>query len=214
MASPDLMASRPRHRSGPVARTLAAIYMRIFNWRAEGEWPAGIEKAVVVAAPHTSNWDMPNMLALSYALGIKPNWLGKKQMFRWPFEGFMRWLGGTPVDRSAPQGLVQQTAAAFAAVDGLWLVIPPSGTRSKRSHWKSGFYHIAREAKVPILLSYLDYKRRVGGVGKVLIPSGDIVADMDIVRAFYADVTPRFPQSMSVMRLVEEDAPKAATGGS
>jgi len=210
----DLMTPRPRHRSGPVARALAALYMRIFNWRIEGAWPAGIEKAVVVAAPHTSNWDMPNMLALSYALGIKPNWLGKKQMFRWPFEGFMRWLGGTPVDRSAPQGMVGQTAAAIAAAEGIWLVIPPSGTRSKRPYWKSGFYHIAREAQVPILLSYLDYKRRVGGVGKVLIPSGDIAADMDIVRAFYADVTPRFPQAASTMRLIEEDAPKAATGGS
>jgi len=207
--------TRPRHHSGPIARALAAIYMKAFGWRIEGDgFPAGIERAVVVAAPHTSNWDMPNMLALSFAMGVKPNWLGKKQMFRWPFEGFMRWLGGTPVDRSAPQGLVTQSAEALTRSDGMMLVIPPSGTRSKRPYWKSGFYHIARAAKVPILLSYLDYERGVGGIGKVLIPSGDIAADMDVVRAFYATVTPRYPALASTMRLIEEDAPKAASGGS
>jgi 1-acyl-sn-glycerol-3-phosphate acyltransferase len=201
-------------RSGAVARALAATYLRLIRWRVEGEFPAGIEKAVVVAAPHTSNWDMPHMLAVAFTLGFRPSWLGKKQMFRWPFGGFMRWLGGHPVDRSTPQGLVEQAARAFARSDGMMLVIPPSGTRGHRPYWKSGFYHIAREARVPILLSYLDYRRRAGGVGKVLMPSGDVVADMDVIRAFYADIVPRHPGRVATVRLVDEDAPKAASGGS
>jgi 1-acyl-sn-glycerol-3-phosphate acyltransferase len=205
--------TRGRQRSGPVARTLGRVYLRLVGWRVDGEMAAGVDAAVVVAAPHTSNWDMPLMLAVAFTLGFRPRWLGKHQMFRRPFGGFMRWLGGIPVNRSSPHGLVDQTVAAFAASGGLMLVIPPSGTRAKRAYWKSGFYHIARQARVPIVLSYLDYRRRVGGIGPVLVPSGDLAADMDVVRAFYATVTPRHPAQAASVRLVEEDAPTAATGG-
>jgi 1-acyl-sn-glycerol-3-phosphate acyltransferase len=194
-----------RHRSGVVAPTPP---------RPSPPLPPGLEKAVVVAAPHTSNWDMPHMLAVAFRLGVRPAWLGKRQLFRPPFGGLMRWLGGIAVDRSVPQGLVEQAVDAFARVDGLMLVIPPSGTRGQAAYWKSGFYHIAREAGVPIVLSFLDYRRRVGGLGPLLVPSGDVVADMDAVRAFYAKVTPRYPARAAVIRLLDEDAPRAASGGS
>ena len=122
----------------------------------------------------------------------------------------MRWLGGLPVDRSVRQNLVEQAVARFDAVDLLYLVIPPSGTRHRATHWKSGFYHIACGARVPILCAFLDYRRRVGGIGAVLQPSGDLAADMDGIRACYAGVTGKFPALTTPVRLLEEDQPAVA----
>jgi 1-acyl-sn-glycerol-3-phosphate acyltransferase len=192
------------HRVGWLARGLGRLYLRLTGWRVEGRIPDAT-KAVVVAAPHTSNWDLPIMLAVSYVLGIRPAWLGKRELFRWPFGGLMRWLGGLPVDRRVRQNHVQQAVAAFAAADRLFLVIPPSGTRSRATHWKSGFYHIARGAQVPIVCAFLDYRRKTGGIGPVLMPSPSVAADMAEIRAFYAGVTGRFPALETPVRLLEED---------
>jgi 1-acyl-sn-glycerol-3-phosphate acyltransferase len=200
---------RSSHRTGRLARGLGRLYLRLTGWRVEGRIPAGA-KAVVIAAPHTSNWDLPIMLAVSYVLGIRPAWLGKRELFRAPFGGVMRWLGGVPVDRRVRQNHVQQAVAAFAAADRLYLVIPPSGTRSRATHWKSGFYHIARGAEVPIVCAFLDYRRKVGGIGPVLMPSPSVAADMAVIRAFYADVTGRYPNLQTPIRLLEEDEPAVA----
>jgi 1-acyl-sn-glycerol-3-phosphate acyltransferase len=197
------------HRVGWFARGLGRLYLRLSGWRVEGRIPEG-GKAVVIAAPHTSNWDLPLMLGVSYVLGIRPAWLGKRELFRWPFGGLMRWLGGLPVDRRVRQNLVEQVVARFDAVDLLYLVIPPSGTRDRATHWKSGFYHIACGARVPILCAFLDYRRRVGGIGAVLQPSGDLAADMDSIRACYAGVTGKFPALTTPVRLLEEDQPAVA----
>ena len=197
------------HRVGWFARGIGRLYLRLSGWRVEGRLPEG-GKAVVIAAPHTSNWDMPMMLAVSYVLGIRPAWLGKVELFRRPFGGVMRWLGGLPVDRKTRQNLVEQVVARFDEVDLLYLVIPPSGTRNRATHWKSGFYHIASGARVPIICAFLDYRRKVGGIGPVLRPSGDVRADMEILRAFYAGVTGKFPAFTTPVRLVEEDQPAVA----
>jgi 1-acyl-sn-glycerol-3-phosphate acyltransferase len=189
---------------GRLARGLGRLYLRFSGWRVKGRFPDAA-KAVVIAAPHTSNWDLPLMLAVAYVLGIRPAWLGKRELFRWPFGWLMRWLGGLPVDRGARQNLVQQAVDRFDAVDQLYLVIPPSGTRSRATHWKSGFYHIARGARVPIVCGFLDYRRKLGGVGPVLAVSGDLAADMDGIRAFYADITGKFPASTTPVLLLEED---------
>ncbi len=173
-----------------------------------GELPA-CRHAVVVAAPHTSNWDLPYMLAVSYALGVKPSWLGKRELFRPPFGWVLRRLGGVPVDRSARRGVVGEAVARFAEAEHLFLVIPPSGTRARAAHWKSGFYHVARGAAVPIVCAYLDYAERVGGVGLVLTPSGNLRADMDRVRAFYASKRGKYPAQVTPMRLREEEADPA-----
>jgi 1-acyl-sn-glycerol-3-phosphate acyltransferase len=165
-----------------------------------------VDGAVVIAAPHTSNWDLPFMLALAYALGVRPSWLGKRELFRWPFGWIMRLLGGIPVDRSARGDMVRQAVERFDA-GGLFLVIPPSGTRGRAECWKSGFYHIARGARVPIACGYLDYARRVGGIGLVFTPSGDVRADMDRLRAFYAPIRGRYPAHTTPVRLREEDSP-------
>jgi 1-acyl-sn-glycerol-3-phosphate acyltransferase len=189
---------------GRFTRGLGGLYLRLSGWRVEGRFPDAA-KAVVIAAPHTSNWDLPLMLAVAYVLDIRPAWLGKRELFRWPFGWLMRRLGGVPVDRRARQDLVQQAVDRFDTVDRLHLVVPPSGTRRRATHWKSGFYHIARGARVPIVCAFLDYRRKVGGIGPALTPSGDLAADMDNLRAFYADITGRFPGSTTPVRLLEED---------
>jgi 1-acyl-sn-glycerol-3-phosphate acyltransferase len=185
---------------------LGTVLLRLAGWRLEGALPAWASRAVVIAAPHTTNWDLPYMLAVSWVLGVRPRWLGKRELFRAPFGGLMRWLGGIPVDRSRRANLVEQAAARLREADRLFLVVPPSGTRSRAPHWKSGFYHIARAARVPIVCAFLDYERKVGGIGPVFVPSGDLGADMDRLRVFYRDVRGKYPEHETPVRLSEEDA--------
>ena len=170
----------------------------------------------MIAAPHTSNWDLPFMLAVSYVLGVKPAWLGKRELFRGPLGWLLRRLGGVSVDRDRRTNLVEQAIAHFAAVDQIYLVIPPSGTRSRATQWKSGFYHIARGAGVPIICTFLDYRRKVGGIGPIIHASGDVGADMDIVRAFYTPAMAKHPHLATHPRLAEEEtaAPLRASLGS
>jgi 1-acyl-sn-glycerol-3-phosphate acyltransferase len=191
-----------------LTRLIGRLFLRAFGWRVAGGLPS-CRHAVVVAAPHTSNWDLPFMLAVAYTLGVKPSWLGKRELFRWPFGWALRRLGGLPVDRSARQGLVGQAVARFAEVDELFLVIPPSGTRARASHWRSGFYHVARGAGVPIVCAYLDYRERVGGIGLALSPSGSVRADMDRIRAFYASKQGKYPAQTTPVRLLEEETDAA-----
>ncbi len=190
------------------AQTLGKLFLRVRGWRVEGRLPAGT-KAVAIAAPHTSNWDLPLMLAVSYVLGVKPSWLGKRQLFAGAFGWLMRRLGGIPVDRGQRTNLVEQVVDHFATVDQLFLVIPPSGTRKRATHWKSGFYHIARGARVPIICAFLDYRRKVGGVGPTIVPSDDVRADMQVIRDFYAQITGKYPALTTPAILLEEDAPPA-----
>lgn len=184
-----------------MARALGRLWLLLNGWRVEGSLPPDAQRVVFIAAPHTSNWDLPYMLAVASVLGIRMGWMGKKTIFRAPFGGLMRWLGGVPVDRSAPHGLVAQMAAEFAARERFALAIPPEGTRGRRPHWKSGFYRIALAAQVPIACGFLDYKRRCGGIGPVFMPSGDASADMARIAAFYADVTGRYPEHFGPVRL-------------
>ncbi|MEY4950757.1 MAG: hypothetical protein RL698_2968 [Pseudomonadota bacterium] len=197
---------------GRITRTLGRLYLRLAGWHIEGALPPDVRKAVVVAAPHTTNWDMPHMIAVAWALDVRPSWLGKKSLFRFPFGWMMRKLGGIPVDRSRRANVVDQAIERFAAADRLLLVIPPSGTRSRAPHWKSGFYHIARGAGVPILCSFLDYPSRTAGLGPCIRPTGVIRADMGRLREFYSGITGRYPELTTPVMLAEEDAssPRAA----
>ena len=215
--SPSTPDQWPRAKASPLAgrfaRSLARLWLWSFGWKVEGSLPPSI-KAVAIAYPHTSNWDMPFMLAIAYRLGIRPSWLGKRELFRWPFGGFMRGLGGIPVDRGSRTNLVAQVVDGFQDIERLFLVIPASGTRRRAAHWKSGFYHIARGAGVPILCTFLDYTRKVGGIGPPVIPSGDLRADMDVIRAFYQGIEGRYPENQTPIYLPEEDerASRAAGG--
>jgi len=171
---------------------LAIFYMRAFRWKKEGRIP-NVPKFVMIAAPHTSNWDLPMTLILSLAFRMKVFWLGKHTIFRTPFGGLFKWLGGIPVDRRQANNLVTQCIQTFQRSERLIMIIPPEGTRSKVRYWKTGFYYIAHGAGVPISLGYVDYKRKAGGMGPTVITTGDIEADMMKIRSFYAGVTGKNP---------------------
>lgn len=160
----------------------------------------------MIAAPHTSNWDFPLTLALARVSGVRISWLGKTSLFRGPAGPIMRRLGGVAIDRSAPGGMVDSLAAAFEDHDRLVLVVPAEGTRSRTEHWKSGFYRIAQKAEVPIVCAFVDRRSRTGGFGLVLAPSGDLVADMDRIRAFYTGMEGLKPGRFGEIRLKDEDA--------
>ena len=177
----------------PVVNTLlryaSAAVMKLAGWRVEGALPADVGKCVLIAAPHTSNWDLPFTLMTAFVLRLNVYWLGKASIFRWPFGPLMRWLGGVAVNRSASTNMVPASAAALKAVDGaVQLIVPPEGTRDKTRHWKTGFYYIALEAQVPILLAYMDYTDKRAGLGPVFQPTGDIERDMAVIKAFYAPI--------------------------
>ncbi len=188
---------------GPVA-WFGRTMLRLAGWRIVGERPA-VPKYVLITAPHTSNWDFPYMMLYGMAMGIGPRWVGKHTLFRAPFGGFMRALGGIPVRRDSAHQMVDQLVDTFRNSERLALVMPPEGSRSRMPHWKSGFYYVARGADVPIVMSYLDFSRREGGIGPLLQPGGDMAADMDRLRAFYADKRGLYPDKESPVRLKQED---------
>ncbi len=170
-----------------VLRSFSVFFLRATGWKIEGSLPAGATKCVFIAAPHTSNWDLPYTRMVAFALRLDIYWMGKHTLFRFPFGLLMRWLGGIPVNRTQSTDLVGMSAQALREANGpIQLVIPPEGTRSKTRYWKTGFYYIALNAKVPILMAYMDYERKVSGIGPMLHPTGDIAQDMLVVKAFYA----------------------------
>jgi len=172
---------------------LGKAWLSAFGWKIEGEAP-GVRKAVVVAAPHTSAWDFPFTLAAGAVLGVKMSWLGKASLFRGEVRGrLMRWLGGIAVDREKRSDMVGAVVDLLSATDDLFLVLSPEGTRGKATRWKTGFYHMAVGAKVPLVLGYLDYAKKTAGFGDVFYPTGNLDADMRKIRAFYKDVTPKHP---------------------
>ena len=175
-------------------------WLAAFGWQVEGGKPAA-RKAVVVAAPHTSSWDFPFTLAVAWTLGLDIAWLGKHTMFRWPFAGVLRAWGGIPVDRRAAHDLVAQVAARLRAADDLYVILSPEGSRRHVDRWKTGFYFIAAQAQVPIVLGYLDYAKKRGGLGTLLMPSGDLAADAAHIVAFYAGVTGKRADKFAGVRL-------------
>ena len=165
------------------------LYIRLAGWKVIGKLPANANRAVIIAAPHTSNWDLPLTLMVSFALNLRIYWMGKESIFKPPFRGIMMWLGGISVDRSKSNNLVADSAQALKdSTTPMQLMIPPEGTRSKARYWKTGFYYIALGANVPILLAFMDYEKKEMGIGGTFEPTGDIEKDMLTVKAFYANV--------------------------
>jgi 1-acyl-sn-glycerol-3-phosphate acyltransferase len=158
-------------------------------------------KFVVIAAPHTSNWDFPYFLGLAQQLDLPLSFMGKKSLFRWPFAGVMKELGGIPVDRSKSVNMVDQMIAEFKKRDTFMLTIAPEGTRGKVREWKTGFYHIAMGAGVPLVCGLMDYKRKRGGLGPAIWPTGDYEKDMAKVAEYYRSCTPRHPEKGNVEML-------------
>ena len=151
-------------------------------------------KFVLIAAPHTSNWDFLFFLGLAAKLDLPLSFMGKKSLFRWPFAGLMKDLGGIPVDRAKSVNMVDQMIAEFNARDTFMLTIAPEGTRGKVREWKTGFYHIAIGAGVPLVCGLMDYKKKRGGLGPAIWPTGDYEKDMAKVSEYYRQCTPRHPE--------------------
>lgn len=191
----DPSTARPAPSKGLFSnfvRGCCIAYLKLTGWRMQGDWPA-IEKMVLVAAPHTSNWDGLNMLAAAGYYRIRLRWMGKKSLTQGPFGWLIKALGCVPIDRSQSNDVVKTMAEAFAATNNMVLAIPPEGTRSRVSEWKRGFYHIAVAANVPIVLSVLDYKRKTMSIAAVVHPSGDYEADLPVIRGYYAEAVGKHP---------------------
>jgi 1-acyl-sn-glycerol-3-phosphate acyltransferase len=187
-----------------VRKALARAFLSATGWEPEGARPTA-PKFVLIAAPHTSNWDLAYLLALSETFDLRVSWLGKHSLFYPPLGSVMRAVGGIPVVRHKRSNMVTQVAELFAERDELALVVPAEGTRGYAEYWKSGFYRIAQAAQVPIVFGYLDYARKRGGFGaKALVPTGDLHADMDVIRAFYGDKVGKYPAQFGPVRLREE----------
>lgn len=165
-------------------RALSRLFLRLFGWRVVGRLPDA-PKCIIVGAPHTSNWDFVMFLGLALILRGDFRYMGKAELFRPPFGGFFRWCGGYPVDRSKPQGLVDQMAEAFRTNERFMLVITPEGTRHKVQEWKTGFYHIAKKAEIPLATGYVDSVTKTCGIGPTFVLTEDMEADLQVIKAFF-----------------------------
>ena len=169
----------------PILRVISIIILKFIGWNAKGE-ETTIKKFVLIGAPHTSNWDFPLMLMVVLKLKLSVFWMGKHTLFPFPFAGLMKWLGGIPINRSASHNVVRETVKHYKENKELIVLIPPEGTRSKVSEWKTGFYHIANMANVPILLGYVDAKNKEAGFVDFFYPTGNLEKDMEQIQKFYA----------------------------
>ena len=184
-------------------RALARAVLRLFGWRPLGEAPDET-RAVLIAAPHTSNWDLALLLAFGLAYGVRVSWLGKHTLFSGVQGRVLRAVGGIPVDRSNPADVVETVAAEFAKRPRLVLAVAPEGTRGHREFWKSGFHRIARRAQVPIVPSFLDFATRTAGFGESFVPGESVREDMDRLRKVYDGKLGRYPDQTGPVRLREE----------
>jgi 1-acyl-sn-glycerol-3-phosphate acyltransferase len=166
--------------------------MRRWGWRFEGAFPA-LPRFVVVVAPHTSNWDFFVGVTAKFALGLKAVWIGKDSLFRWPVGPLLRRIGGVPVDRSAPNAVVRTMVDEFARHEAMVFVLAPEGTRKRVERWRSGYWHIAHEARVPIIPVGFDFARRCIVIGPPLHTGDDLAADEQRLRDFARGIAPRRP---------------------
>lgn len=189
----------------PVQRA-AGLVLRLLGWTLDVAFPAQ-PKGVVIVYPHTSNWDFVVGYLAKVAAGLRLQWIGKDSLFRWPFRALLRRMGGIPVRRGARAGFIDELVREFAGRERLWVAIAPEGTRSWTDHWKSGFYHLALAARVPVGLATIDWGRRRIELRRTLELSGDPEADLERMRAFYAGVRGRRPERASQIRFLAREPP-------
>lgn len=183
-------------------RTFARVVLRLARWRTVGRVP---RSGILVGAPHTSNWDWVAMVLLTWSDGVQARVLIKRELFRGPLGPLLRVTGGIPLDRGDPGRTVRALLDEAAHDDRFLLVLAAEGTRERTEYWKSGFYRIAQQTGLPISLGFIDGPSRTMGFGPTFEPSGDVAADMDRVRAFYADKRGIHPDLRTEPRLREED---------
>jgi 1-acyl-sn-glycerol-3-phosphate acyltransferase len=173
------------------------IYYRVLGWKLEGNKNFSkdtCKKAVIIAAPHTSWHDFYIGVLLRNVTGLKANFIGKKELFKWPFGFFFRALGGRPVDRGSKANSVDQITALFEAEEEFRLTLAPEGTRKKVSEWRTGFYYIALKTKVPIIMFTLDFENKRNVVSEPFYPTGDKEKDFQTLQAFFKNVKGKVPE--------------------
>ena len=180
---PALPPNAPRTGSR-FTRWLGRSVLRLGGWTITGDWP-DLPRLVVIAAPHSSGWDAVWGLAAKLAMGVEITFIAKAELFRWPLGWLLRQFGGHPVDRSAPGGIVDQTADEIRRAERMWFVLAPEGTRRRVEHWKTGFWKIARRAGVPVYCAWFHYPDRTIGLGPLVELTDDAAADMARIRAIY-----------------------------
>ncbi len=180
-------------RGNWLTRSLARGLLRLAGWTAAGQLP-NLPKFVIVGGPHTSNWDGVLAVLYLFATGLDFKWMVKSDIFVPIAAPILRWMGGVPVDRKSPVGIVEQAVEQFTSRPQFLLAITPEGTRRRVERWKTGFYRIALGAGVPIVLVYADFAKREVGIGPVVYPSGDLEGDLKTMIDFFATVTPRHPE--------------------
>ncbi|MCZ6559455.1 MAG: 1-acyl-sn-glycerol-3-phosphate acyltransferase [Gammaproteobacteria bacterium] len=179
-----------------MVRKLTRGMLKITGWEMVGEAPT-VDKAVLIVTPHTSNWDGLWVLAYKVAMGIEARFFAKHTLFWWPLGSILRYMGAIPVNRKKSGDLVQYAIDTFNTHDHFLLGLAPEGTRKWMPYWRTGFYHIAIEVGVPIVLAFIDYREKRIGIGQTFTPSGILEQDLDFIREFYAAFTPRHAKNMS-----------------
>ena len=180
-----------------MARILYNFFFSLFGWKIEGKLPDE-KKYIIIVAPHTSNWDFMIGLCARSILRFDAKFLGKKELFKFPFGALFRWLGGVPVDRSKHVNMVDAVAELFNQREQFIVAIAPEGTRKYVPQWKTGFYYVALKANVPIGLGFMDYEKRECGIYKVIYPTGDFNKDMKVIMDFYKNIKGKNNENFSV----------------
>lgn len=179
-------------------KVISKFLLKLLGWRIEEDTFLQEKKAVAIMAPHTSNWDFFLGKMAFDVVGLKVSFLIKKEAFFFPFAGWLKKSGGIPVDRKNRTDLVTQIVDRLDNEEELIIAMTPEGTRSAVKYWRKGFYHIALKANIPILIGYIDYKNKIGGIKKVMYPTGDIEKDFAEIVDFYKNITPRHPEKYNV----------------
>ena len=188
-------------------RFLSKLILKIFGWEIDVTLPEE-KKFILIGAPHTTNWDLPIALLCFWSIPIRLTWVGKKQLFVGPLNTVFRAMGGIPVDRSIRTGFIEQVAHQFDNREEMIFGITPEGTRSRTEYWKTGFYYIALQAKVPVCLAHIDFPSRTIGFGEMLYPSGDIDKDFETIRLFYKNKTGKYPENQGPVRMRDKTTAK------
>lgn len=170
------------------------IFFKLLGWKIAGDFSTEVKKAVIIAVPHTSWHDFYVGSFTRRILKTEINWVGKKELFKWPFGWYFRYMGGTPLDRTSGQNKVDAIAKIFKEKDEFRMTLAPEGTRKRVAEWKTGYYYIAQAAGVPIIPVAFDYKTKTVTINRPFYPTGDIVEDTKILRAFYKDVIGKKPE--------------------
>jgi len=177
---------------------LFAWFFKISGWKINGKIPSDIKKCVIIAAPHTSNWDFVFSLGALKILGYKVNYMVKKELFFFPFSILLKNSGGISIDRKKNNNVVDEMVAKIESAEHMYLMLSAEGTRKKVDKWKSGFYYVAQKAQLPICTGFLDYKKKEAGFGPVVNVSGNVTQDLEKIKTFYSQITPKIPQNFNI----------------